>query len=133
MGSDDGTCARFLQAKTHVTERIERPRRRKERQSDFLLKAVFGVLDQVEGKERPWSDDLRTLATRQGTFGPAEIAWITNAVEAFPDLVAEGLRQVSGYWVRSGASASEFRELYSWGRGYVGDGGRQRVLVLPVQ
>lgn len=132
QGSDDGTCARFLQAKTHVDEKVKRPRRRKERQSDFLIKAVFGVLDRIEGKERPWSDDLSALATQQGTFGPAEIAWITNAVTLFPDLVGEGLHPLPGYWVKSGASSSDFRELYSWGRGYTDDSGSLRVLVLPV-
>ncbi|WP_460887956.1 PD-(D/E)XK nuclease family protein [Promicromonospora xylanilytica] len=115
-----------------MNEKIERPWRRWERQSDFLIKAVFGVLDQIEGKGRPWSDDLPALAAQHGTFGPAEIAWIINAVTLFPDFAAEGLRPVSGYWVKSGASSSDFRELYSWGRGYTDDSGSLRVLVLPV-
>ncbi|WP_285104082.1 PD-(D/E)XK nuclease family protein [Promicromonospora sp. MEB111] len=132
-GSDDGTCARFLQAKTRVNEKVgQRPRRRKERQSSSLIPAVFGVLDQIEGKERPWPGDLPALAAGQGTFGPAEIAWITNAVTTYPDLVAEGLHPLSGHWVKSGTSPADLRELYAWGRGYTDSTGSLRVLVLPV-
>lgn len=132
MGSDDSTCAQYLHAKAHVTERVQRPRRRYERLDDFLPKTVFSMLDQLEGRQLPAHAELADIAARQGTFGPAEIAWIVDAVAAYPDLAADGLTPAPGNWVVSGASDSELRELYAWGRAYVGAGGRHRVMVLPV-
>lgn len=130
IGTGEEVCAQRLQAKARVTDRINRPRRAKERLDDFLLKPVFAALDEVElrGMQRSSAVDAATVGTRLDT---PELAWIRNAVERFPDFASEGLLPIDGHWVVAGQAGDEVRELYTWGRGYTTHDRRRRVMVLP--
>lgn len=130
MTADESACARYLRAKARVTERPERRRRRYEPMDSFVLDPVLEILDDLESGRLSRSEIAHVANTRMSKFGPGERAWVRNAVTRYPDLGAEGLRPVPGYWAVQAKSDWEIRELYSWGRGYLGDGGLLRVFVF---